>query len=165
MRHTPLHWNAYRCKMYTYILTPTAAEQRLFEQYPGQTKLIYFVHLWHYDCLFNVGLRSCRCISYLIWLPWQQQTLNCYNIYYSQSYIEIRRIVSIHIILDVIALLSCYRILPAKRYTKYFSNPFYGTQDTFFVKTTLICGRKHWICGKFRISGLVTAILDAILNI
>ena len=30
--------------MQKYILTPLAAEHRLFEQYPGQTKLLYVVH-------------------------------------------------------------------------------------------------------------------------
>ena len=62
-----------------YILTPLAAEHRLFESYPGQTKLLYVVHIGHYDCLFNVGLQSCRFRSYFSWLPWQQQHLNSFS--------------------------------------------------------------------------------------
>ena len=58
---------------------PMAAEHRLFEQYPRQTKLLYIDHIWHHDCLFNFVLQICRFISYFIWLPWQQQTLNPFS--------------------------------------------------------------------------------------
>ena len=34
----------------------------------------------NYHCLINVGLQSGRFIIYLIWLPWQQQTLNSFNL-------------------------------------------------------------------------------------
>ena len=54
-----------------------------------------------------------------MWLPWQEQTLHSFSLVV--TFILVNLIYqkceeySIHIILDVIAVLSFYRILPSKR--------------------------------------------------
>ena len=80
-------------------------------QYPGQTKLLYVVHLCHHGCLFYLGLQICSFRSHLMWFPWQQQTLNSFSLvflfgqfYIHQLYLRNTKTFFIDIILDTITV-------------------------------------------------------------